>query len=82
MQIPVLMSGIAKIPRQFMDGPDIALGATKTFTPLEYHEALDKLEKWFFRRYPDKLTKVAMVIDRSKDKDWEEVSTTFRKFLD
>jgi hypothetical protein len=34
-----------EVPTKIMDGEmDITLGASKTFTPLEYHEALDKLE--------------------------------------
>jgi hypothetical protein len=65
-----------------MDEPDITLGASKTFTPLEYHEALEKLDKWFFHRFPDRLSKVAMVVDRSKEEEWEEVSTTMAKFID
>jgi len=68
LEVPVLFSsGMAQVPRQFMDKPDITLGAAKTFSPLEFHDALDKLEKWFFHRSPDKLAKVAMVLDRSKE---------------
>ncbi|MGI0016126.1 MAG: hypothetical protein ACREBU_22120, partial [Nitrososphaera sp.] len=55
---------IERIQRQ-VSGPDITLGASKAFSPLEYHEALEKLDKWFFQRSPDKLRKVAMVVDRS-----------------
>ena len=40
------------------------MGATKTYTPVEYHDAIEKLEKWFFRRYPDRLSKVEMLIER------------------
>jgi hypothetical protein len=65
VSIPVINSGMAQIPRRFMDEPDITLGALKTFTPLEYHDALKKLEKWFFHRCPDRLSKIAMVVDRS-----------------
>jgi hypothetical protein len=61
---------------------DVTLGAAGEFTPPEYHEALDKLEKWFFRRCPDRLSKVDMVIDRFKEKKWEPVSATYVKFLD
>lgn len=82
ISIPIMFSGWAQIPRQFMDEPDITLGSSKTFTPLEYHDALKKLEKWFFDRCPDKLSKVAMVVDRSKEGKWEEVATTMTKFID
>jgi len=83
INIPVFPSGMAKLPRQFMvpDLPDLTLGASKMFSPLEYHDALDKLEKWFFLRCPDKLGKVAMVIDRKKEGQWEEVSRTMVKDL-
>jgi hypothetical protein len=71
---------IDRIQRQF-SGPDVTLGASKAFTPLEYHDALEKLEKWFFCRCPDKLSKVTLVLDRSKEGKWEEVSATMVKFL-
>jgi hypothetical protein len=68
LDLPVIGARLtfAQIPKQMMDEPDITLGASKAFTPLEYHEALEKLEKWFFDRCPDKLTKVALVVNRSK----------------
>jgi|GEM_PF-2975678 len=79
----VLNEGATKIPKQFlMTEPDITLGAAKDFSPLEYHEALEKLEKWFFHRYPDRLRKVAMVIERSTENVWEETVATFVKHLD
>ena len=61
---------------------DITLGASKTFSPLEYHEALNKLEKWFFFRCPDRLEKVAMVNAREKIPQWEEQYATFVKHFD
>lgn len=70
------------IPHRFMKGTDITLGASKTFTPMEYDDALVKLEKWFFHRSPDKLSKVAMVVDRSKEGQWKTVTTEMVKFLD
>src|SRR5262249_32555814 len=39
---------------------DLTLGAVEKFEPLEYYEALEKLDKWFFRRLPDHISKVAM----------------------
>jgi hypothetical protein len=78
----VLNSGQAKVPKQFMHEPDITLGASKDFSPLEYLEALDKLEKWFFLRCPDRLHKVAMVVERSKEDGWREEITTWVKYLD
>ena len=71
-----------EIPRQRMKGPDITLGASKMFTPMQYHDALEKLEKWFFDRCPDKLGKVAMVVDRSKEGQWKPVTAAMVKFLD
>lgn len=82
LEIPVIPFAMAQIPRQFMDEPDITLGASKTFTPLQYHDALDKLEKWFFDRCPDRLSKVAMVINRSKEEQWKPVTRTYTKYFD
>ncbi|MBI5375859.1 MAG: hypothetical protein HZA77_10520 [Candidatus Schekmanbacteria bacterium] len=80
---PIMNSGIHKIPKHFLnDTNDITLGASKTFTPLEYHEALDKFKKWFFLRYPDKLSEVPMLIERSKIPQWEEQTRTFVKYMD
>jgi hypothetical protein len=77
------MGGMLRKPRQFVGNePDVTLGATKTFTPLEYHDALDKLEKWFFDRCPDRLSKLAMVVDRSKGGTWKSVGYTYVKYLD
>jgi hypothetical protein len=82
IDVPAIHFGTGKIPRQFIDEPDITLGASKTFSPLEYHDALEKLEKWFFRRCPDKLSKIAMVIDCTKEGQWEEDAITMSKFFD
>ena len=73
---------MVKLPRQFLAGPDITLGASKTFTPLQYHEALEKLEKWFFARCPDRLSKIAMVVDRSREPGWKVTGAEMVKFLD
>jgi hypothetical protein len=43
---------------------DLTMGATQTFSPVEYHDAVEKLEKWFFHRCPDRLSKIVMVIKR------------------
>lgn len=73
VSVHVLGLGMNKIPKRFLDGnDDITLGASSSFTPLEYQDALNKLEKWFFRRYPDRLSKVAMVIERTKAPQSEE----------
>lgn len=45
---------------------DMTLGAIEKFNPLEYHEALEKLDKWFFRRLPDHISKVAMLVANSR----------------
>lgn len=85
VSVPVISPGMPQmiqIPRQFMEEPDITLGASKSFSPLEYHDALEKLEKWFFHRCPDKLRKIAMVTDRSKDEQRKEVAATMAKSID
>ncbi len=41
---------------------DLTLGKVREFGPLEYHEALEKLDKWFFKRLPDHISKVAMLV--------------------
>jgi hypothetical protein len=75
-EIFVMNEGLTSIPKQFMSEPDMTLGASKDFSPLEYHEALDKLEKWFFLRCPDRLTKVAMVVARPQESPWKEEFST------
>lgn len=70
-----------KLPRQFFAGPDITLGATKQFSALEYHDALDKLEKRFFRHCPNGLKKVSLVVDRSKEPQWKAQRATYAKRL-
>jgi hypothetical protein len=81
--IPSFLSDPTKmLLRPKIDLPDLTLGAAKTFSPLEYHDALQKLERWFLLRYPDKLSKVAIVLDRSKEPQWEELSARMVKFLE
>lgn len=83
VSIPVIPFDIVEMPEKFVHhSPDITLGALKTFSPLEYQYALEKLETWFFQRYPDKLGKVAMVVDRSKEGEWKHQTTTMVKYLD
>ena len=43
---------------------------------------MDKLEEWFFHRCPDRLSKVAMVVERSKDKEWKLAGVEYVKYLD
>jgi hypothetical protein len=82
--VPLLFSAPEKIPQKFAEtngiGLDLTLGASATFTPLEYHEALEKLNKWFFNRCPDRLSKVAMVVAHPKG-HWKENHVTFVKYL-
>lgn len=53
------------IPKEMVEIlSDLTMGATKTFSPIEYHDALEKLERWFFHRCPDRLSKIAMVVRR------------------
>lgn len=44
---------------------DLTFGAKNIYTPKEYHEALVKLEKWFFQRLPDRVSKVRLLLARS-----------------
>lgn len=81
-EVFVMNEGPRKIPKLFMSEPDMTLGASKDFSPLEYHDALDKLEKWFFRRHPNRLSKVAMVVERPQVSPWKEKFTTWEKHLD
>lgn len=73
VSIPTLTSGSCEIPREFWEDRNPSLAMSEGLTPTEFHDALEKLNKWFFRRSPDRLSRVEMVIDRSKDNDWEEV---------
>ena len=61
-------------------GIDLTMGAAKTFSPLEYHGALEKFEKWFFHRCPDRLSKVAMVVHEAHG-HWQPESAQLVKFL-
>lgn len=85
VSVPQLFSSPEYIPKKLAEmqsiGLDLTLGASTTFTPLEYHEALEKLNKWFFNRCPDRLSKVAMVTAHPKG-HWEENHVTFIKYLD
>ena len=45
---------------------DLKMGADSRYTPLEYHEALEKLDKWFLRRLPDGIAKIAMLAPNAK----------------
>lgn len=84
VEVPVIGGGMMQQPRQWRGRePDVTLGAMKTFTPLEYHDALEKLEKWFFHRCPDRLAKLAMVIDRSKAGwTWKSAGYVYVKYFD
>ena len=82
IDIFVIGVGLVKTPKQFMGEPDITLGACKQFSPTQYLEALEKLQKWFFLRYPDKLNKVAMVVARSGKGGWKEELAHFSKDID
>jgi len=82
VEVPILNAGMIKVPKRFMSRLDVTLGASDAFSPLEYNEALDKLEQWFFHRYPDKLKKVAMVVRRSGRGEWKEQCKTWIKHLD
>jgi hypothetical protein len=51
------------IPDGYYDiADDLTFGAVERFTPIEYHDALEKLDKWFFNRLPDRISKVALFV--------------------
>lgn len=56
------------------------LSLDKDYSPLAFHQALERLDRWFFRRCPDQLTKIAMVVARGPN-TWEEGMTVFSKEL-
>lgn len=79
----LLGGGVTKLPlKGIYAALDVTLGANKTFSPLDYHEALDKLDKWFFRRCPDRLAKVFMVVQATKKEDQPDPVVCFEKHLD
>lgn len=47
---------------------DLTLGANQPYSAVQYHQAIEELERWFFRRLPDKLTHVDLVraVDRTQ----------------
>jgi len=75
---PVKIPGLFKPSEK---SSDLTLGASKPFTPHEYHGALKTFEKAFFARCPDRLKKVAMVVERPKGQ-WTTERTALIKFLD
>jgi hypothetical protein len=80
--VPMIFLTEAQRERRLRNIPvtDFTMGATKAFSPLEYHEALEKFEKWFFQRCPDRLSKVAMVIHEEHG-HWQPDSAQMVKFL-
>lgn len=80
--VPGIFLTEVQLQRRLQSPPfvDLTMGAAKTFSPLEYHEALEKLEKWFFQRYPDRLSKVAMVVHEEHG-HWQPDSTQMIKFF-
>jgi len=44
---------------------DLSFGAKNPYTAPEYHEALQKLDKWFFDRLPDRVSNTRLLISRS-----------------
>jgi len=49
-------------------GEDLSLGSTKEYTPTEYHDALGKFEKIFFKNIgkPNRLAKTRLIIPNTK----------------
>lgn len=44
---------------------DLTFGAKNLYKPEEYHEALEKLDKWFFQRVPDRVSKIRLLLSRA-----------------
>jgi len=55
-------------PVEYFDlADDLTLGAGKKYSPQQYHEAIEKFDKWFLRRLPDRISKVALLLPNAKD---------------
>lgn len=82
MGVPGIFLTEDQLQRKLQNSPfvDLTMGAAKTFSPLEYHEALEKFEKWFFQRCPDRLSKVAMIVHEEHG-HWQSSSAQMIKFL-
>ena len=80
--MPLIFLTEAQRQRRLQNIPEIdfTMGAAKTFSPPEYHEALEKFEKWFFQRCPARLSKVAMVVHEEHG-HWRPDTAQMIKFL-
>ncbi|KAB2833937.1 MAG: hypothetical protein F9K48_07360 [Candidatus Brocadia sp.] len=45
---------------------DYTFGSKHNYTPEQYHEALDKFDKWFFRRLHGNLSKIRLLSPRNE----------------
>jgi len=53
-------------PEYFKLAEDLTLGAGQKYTPQEFHEAIEKFDKWFLRRLPDRISKIALLVQNAK----------------
>ncbi|WP_146177601.1 hypothetical protein [Glaciimonas sp. PCH181] len=60
---------------------EILIGKKQIDGPLKYHEAFDKLDKWFFRRCPERLKHVEMVIPQREAVDKMDRTFVYAKNL-
>jgi len=55
------------LPPEYYDlADDLTLGAGKKYSPEQYHEAIEKFDKWFLRRLPDRISKIALLVANAK----------------
>ena len=55
------------LPDEYYDlADDLTLGSGKKYSPQEYHEAIEKFDKWFLQRLPDRVSKVALLVPNAK----------------
>lgn|SRR5688572_10814115 len=52
--------------KYYVAADDLTMGVGSKYTPLEYHEAIKKLDKWFLRRLPDGISKIAKLVPNAK----------------
>ncbi len=56
-----------QLPIEYFElAEDLTLGSGKKYSPQEFHEAIEKFDKWFLRRLPDRISKVALLVQNRK----------------
>jgi len=55
------------LPAEYFElASDLTLGTGKRYSPQQYHEAIEKFDKWFLRRLPDRISRVALLVSNAK----------------